>query len=213
MTADDQRSPRPSTPPRSRRTGMRIGKRTACSAPSAPTPSRSPSSTRRPTSPAACTSATRSTTRCRTWWSATSGCAARMRCGWSAPTTPASPRRWWSSASSRQRQDKRTNYTPRGFRRQGVGVEGRERRHDHRPAAPPRLLDGLEPRAVHHGPALHPRGGQGVRRPLQPGPDLPRQAAGELGPQAQDRDLRPRGRDAARSRAASGTSATRWRTA
>ena len=32
---------------------------------------------------------------------------------------------------------------PRGIRRQGVGVEGRERRHDHPPAAPPRLLDGL----------------------------------------------------------------------
>ena len=46
-------SPRPSTPPRSRRSGTRIGRRTACSAPSGPTPSRSPSSTRRPTSPAA----------------------------------------------------------------------------------------------------------------------------------------------------------------
>ncbi len=34
---------------------------------------------------------------CRTCWSATRGSRARMRSGWSAPTMPASPRRWWSS--------------------------------------------------------------------------------------------------------------------
>ena len=54
---------------------------------------------------------------------------------------------------------------------------------------------------------------QGVRRSLQPGPALPRQAAGELGPGPQDRDLRSRGRDARDQRASSGTSAIRSRTA
>jgi hypothetical protein len=45
--------------------------------------------------------ATRSTTRCRTSSSASSACAAATCCGSRAPTMPASPRRWWSSASCR----------------------------------------------------------------------------------------------------------------
>src|SRR3546814_3581755 len=35
---------------------------------------------------------------------------------------------------------------------------------DHRPAPPPRLLDGLVARAVHDGPAFHPRGALRRRR-------------------------------------------------
>ncbi|HKU16772.1 MAG TPA: HEAT repeat domain-containing protein, partial [Steroidobacteraceae bacterium] len=41
-------------------------------------------------SPVRCTSAMRSTSRCRTSSPAVSGCSARMRCGWSAPTMPVS---------------------------------------------------------------------------------------------------------------------------
>ena len=63
------------------------------------------------------------------------------------------------------------------------------------PAAPARLLDGLGERALHDGRGLFERRPQGVRRPLQPGPALPRQAPGELGPRPRDRDQRPRGRD------------------
>ena len=56
---------------------------------------------RRPTSPAACTWATRSTTRSRTRWSGSTACAATTCSGSPAPTMPASPPRWWSSASWR----------------------------------------------------------------------------------------------------------------
>ena len=43
---------------------------------------------------------------------------------------------------------------PRRIRRQGVGVEGRERRRDHAPAAPPRRVVRLGARALHHGRGL-----------------------------------------------------------
>ena len=56
--------------------------------------------------------------------------------------------------------------------------------------------------------AVRPR----LRRALQAGAALPRQAAGQLGSRPQDRDLRSRGRDARGRRASSGTCAIRWRT-
>ena len=86
-------------------------------------------------------------------------------------------------------------FHPRGIHRQGLGMEGRKRRRDHPPAAAARRLVRLGERALHHGRGLQPRRAQGVRRPLQPEAALSRQAAGELGPGPQDRDLRPRGRD------------------
>ena len=39
-----------------------------------------------------------------------------------------------------ERQQKRTDFTPRGVRRQGLGMEGGERRRDHPPAAPARRV-------------------------------------------------------------------------
>ena len=65
---------------------------------------RSRSSSRRPTSPARCTWATRSAARSRTSSSAGSAWRRTTRSGCRAPTTPASPRRSWSSASSRRRR-------------------------------------------------------------------------------------------------------------
>ena len=50
-------------------------------------------------------------------------------------------------------------------------------------------------RARGRGGQFPRRGAQGLCRSLQQGPDLPRQAAGELGPAFRDRDLRPRGRE------------------
>ena len=67
------------------------------------------------------------------------------------------------------------------------------------PAAPARRLLRLEPRALHPGRGPVGRRPQGVRHPAQAGPDLPRQAAGELGSRTADRDLGPGGR-AARGR-------------
>ena len=87
---------------RSRAAFMQPGRRRAPSAPagpSAPRPSLIASSFRRRTSPARCIWAMRSTTPCRTFSAASSACAARTCCGSRAPITPASPRRWWSSAN------------------------------------------------------------------------------------------------------------------
>ena len=82
--------------------------------------------------------------------------AARMRCGWSAPITPASPRRWWSNASWPKRS--RTSAPTMGreaFLEKVWDWKARKRRHHHPPAAPPGLLDGLGQRTVHHGRRLH----------------------------------------------------------
>jgi valyl-tRNA synthetase len=89
----------------------------------------------------------------------------------------------------RSRQPEPPRHGPRGLRRQGLGVEGQVGRRDRQPAAPPGRLLRLEPRALHPG-----RGPVGAVRkvfvdPLQGEADLPRQAAGELGPALPDRDL------------------------
>mmetsp|Transcript_19698 Transcript_19698/g.42411 ORF Transcript_19698/g.42411 Transcript_19698/m.42411 type:complete len:232 (+) Transcript_19698:107-802(+) len=60
----------------------------------------SPSACRRRTSPALSTSGTRSLLRSRTCSLGGIGCAASTRSGSQAPTTPASPRRWWLRRSS-----------------------------------------------------------------------------------------------------------------
>ena len=83
---------------------------------------------------------------------------------------------------------------PRGLRQEGLGVEGAVRRHHPRAVPPPRRLVRPLAQPLHHGRGLPRRGAQGLRRLLQQGPDLPRQAPGQLGPPLRDRHLRPRGR-------------------
>ena len=56
-------------------------------------------------------------------------------------------------------------------------------------------------------PGLVARGARGLRLALRAGPHLPRRLHRQLVPALRDRALRPRGGDASRSRAASGTSA------
>ena len=113
----------------------------------------------------------------------------------------------------RQEPDRRDD-RPRGVRREGLGVEGRVRRHHHQPAA-----SASAPPAT--GAASASPWTRGCRAPCarcsstlyKRGADLPGQAAGQLGPEAPDRDLRPRGRAGRGRRAISGTSPIRWRTA
>ena len=83
----------------------------------------------------------------------------------------------------------------REVHREGVGVEGRERRRHHQPAQTPRRLLRLEPRALHHGRGAVAGRPQGVRRSLQRGADLQGQAPRQLGPRVPERAQRPRGRD------------------
>ena len=85
---------------------------------------------------------------------------------------------------------------PRAVRREGLGVEGRVRRHDLQPAEAARRLLRLVARALHHGRGPVEGRPRSLRHALQAGPDLQGQAAGQLGPEAADRDLRPRGRAA-----------------
>ncbi len=68
------------------------------------------------------------------------------------------------------------------------------RRHHRQPAAAPRGQPGLGARALHHGRGAVRGGASGVRPTLQGRADLPRQAAGELGSEVPDRNIRPRGR-------------------
>jgi hypothetical protein len=82
------------------------------------------SSFRRPTSPARCTWATRSTTRCRISCAASSACGAMTCCGSPAPTMPASPRRWWSSARWPSATSRAPRHRPRSLHREGLELEG-----------------------------------------------------------------------------------------
>ena len=84
---------------------------------------------------------------------------------------------------------------PRGVHRPGVGLEALLRRHHHQPDEAARRLGGLRTRVLHDGRVAVDGGGRHVRAPLRAGPDLPRQAAGELGPEARHGGLRPGGRE------------------
>ena len=91
-------------------------------------------------------------------------------CGSRAPTTPASPRRSWSSASSRREGKTPPRPRPRGVRRARLGVEGGVRLDHHAPDAPPRRLGELgsptpkaEGRLLHDGRDAVARGGRGLR--------------------------------------------------
>ena len=67
------------------------------------------------------------------------------------------------------------------------------RRHHRQPAQAARRVLRLVARALHHGRGAVARRAEGVRSALQRRPDLQGQAAGQLGPEAAHRDLRPRG--------------------
>jgi hypothetical protein len=83
---------------------------------------------------------------------------------------------------------------PRGLRRARLGVEGRIRRHHHQPAEAARRLLRLVARALHHGRGPVAAVLKVFVELYKRGADLQGQAAGQLGPEAADRDLRPRGR-------------------
>ena len=181
---------------RSRRAGMPIGKGRGCSAPSGPTPSRSRSSCRRPTSPARCTSAMRSTIRCRTSSPATRGCRARTRL-WVVGT---------DHAGIATQMVVERNLESQGIKRAEIGREAflehvwewkaTVGRRDHPPAPPPRRQ--LRLGATSASPWTRASRSAVTHvfvELLQARAALSRQAPGELGPQVPDRDQRPRGRD------------------
>ena len=72
-------------------------------------------------------------------------------------------------------------HRPRRIHREGLGVEGRIRRHDLQPAEAARRLLRLVARALHHGRGPVEGRPRGVRHALQGRADLQGQAAGELG--------------------------------
>ena len=81
----------------------------------------------------------------------------------------------------------------RGLHRARLAVEGAVRGQHRRTDAPPGRLGRLESRSLHDRPAAVARGDRGLRAPARGGPDLPRQAPGELGPGAAHRAVRPGG--------------------
>ena len=84
---------------------------------------------------------------------------------------------------------------PQELRRRRSGT-GRKQRLDHHAAdAPHGRLGRLEARVLHDGRAALGRRHRHLRLALRRGPDLPRQAAGQLGPGAALGGLRPRGRE------------------
>ena len=84
-------------------------------------------------------------------------------------------------------------HRPRQIPRTRLAMEGRERRHHRQPVEAARRLLRLVARALHDGRRPVARGREGVRRAAPRRPDLQGQAAGQLGPEAADRDLRSRG--------------------
>jgi valyl-tRNA synthetase len=108
-------------------------------------------------------------------------------------TTPASPRRWWSTRQleGRRRQARRLG------REAFIDRSGSGSTSPARPSpaadAPARRLRGLVARALHHGRGPVRSRHRDLRPPARRGPDLPRQAAGQLGSGAADRDVRPGG--------------------
>ncbi len=81
---------------------------------------------------------------------------------------------------------------PRGLHQARLGMEGGIRRHHHRAAQAARRVLRLVARALHHGRGAVARGAESLRAALSRRADLQGQAAGQLGPEAEDRDLRSR---------------------
>ncbi len=84
---------------------------------------------------------------------------------------------------------------PRQIHRARLAMEGRVRRHDHAPAPLARCLARLVARALHDGRGALRRGAPRLRPAASRRPDLSRQAAGELGPEAAHRGQRSRSRE------------------
>jgi hypothetical protein len=121
---------------------------------------------------------------------------ATTRSGCRAPTTPASPPRSSSSASCRTRASAASRARrpgPQELRRAGVGMEGKERAtpSPRRCAAWATAWTGAA--NTSRWTTSCPRGDRNLRAAVRAGPDLPRQAPGQLGPGAQDRRERPGG--------------------
>ena len=173
-------------------------------------PRTSRSRSRRRTSPASCTWATRSTARCRTCSRACAGCRGATRSGRSGPTTPASPPRWSSRSSSPQEGLTRRAARPRGSSSAASGSGG---------SATARAIVeqykrlgascDYERERFTMDERLRARGLQGVQGALRQGLHLPRQLHGELGPGLAARRSRTSRSSTARSRTRSTTSTTR----
>ena len=126
-----------------------------------------------------------------------------------APTTPASPPRWWSSAKLAEE----------GINRRDLGREEFEKRvwewkaqsGDTIKRQMIRLGASCDwsPRALHARPGPLARRPRSLRPPLRKRPHLPRRVHGELVPALPDRHLRSRSRSTKKRRATSGTSAIR----
>ena len=92
---------------------------------------------------------------------------------------------------------------PGGVRRAGLAVEGRVRRRDPGPDAPPRRQRGLDPRALHHGRGPVPGRADDLQAAVRRRPHLPRRADHQLVPALPHRAVRHRGRARRRGRASS----------
>ena len=106
---------------------------------------------------------------------------------------------------------------PRRLHRTRLAVEAGIGRHHRAADAPHGRLGRLVARALHHGRGPVDGRGRDLRAPVRRRPDLSRPAPGQLGPGAEDRDLRPRSRQRGRRRQAvvdlairSPTAAARW---
>ena len=132
--------------------------------------------------------------RCRTSWPAGGGCRATASSGSPGPTTPASPPRWWSSASSRERAIDRRELGREKFLERVWEWKERVRRHDPGAAPAAGLLAATGPRALHPRRGPLARGAGGLRAALPRGADLPRPLHGQLVPALRHGGLRPRGR-------------------
>ena len=84
---------------------------------------------------------------------------------------------------------------PRGLRGKGLAVEGTQRQHHHAADAPHGRQRQLGARVLHHGSQAVHGGHRDLRAAVRGRADLPRQAAGELGPGAEVGRLRPGGRE------------------
>ena len=94
-----------------------------------------------------------------------------------------------AAARSRGPEPPRTG--ARGVRPAGLGVEGVLRRAYRGPVAQAGRVAGLLARLLHAGRSAQPGGTGSLRAAARRRPDLPRPEAGELGPRAANRPVRP----------------------
>ena len=136
-------------------------------------------------------------------------------CGCPAPTTPASPPRWWSSASCSETEKKsRHDLGREAFVERVWDWREQHRRPDPRAAQAAGLLARLGARRLHDGPAVLGGGHRGLRAPARRGPDLPRASASSTGARRAGRRSPTWRSTTTRARRASCTSSPiRWPTA